>query len=249
MNATLTADRPALRPAWIPWAMLPSRLALFTAFQALFALGYFLAGSARAWDASAAWWPFTVSFSNLVCVGLLITLFRSEGKSYWAIFRISRENVKKDLLTLVWLLVITVPVAMLPNFLLASWLFGDSTSAMSLFIRHLPMWAAVVGFLFFPITQGLAELATYFLYVEPRLEEQLKSRWVAVGLSALALGLQHVSVPLVFNPRYLAWRGAMFIPFAILLGIVLRWRPRLLPYLAIIHILMDMGTAAMLFTA
>jgi len=38
----------------------------------------------------------------------------------------------------------------------------------------------------------------------------------------------------------------MFIPFAFLVGIVLDWRPRLLPYLAIIHVLMDTFFATML---
>jgi len=36
----------------------------------------------------------------------------------------------------------------------------------------------------------------------------------------------------------------MFFPLALMLGILLRWRPRLLPYLVIIHGLMDLGTAA-----
>ena len=40
----------------------------------------------------------------------------------------------------------------------------------------------------------------------------------------------------------------MFIPFAFLAGIALRWRPRLLPYVAIIHILMDMSFASMLLS-
>jgi hypothetical protein len=38
----------------------------------------------------------------------------------------------------------------------------------------------------------------------------------------------------------------MYIPFAFLVGIVIRWRPRLLPYMAIIHVLIDMAFAAML---
>ncbi len=40
--------------------------------------------------------------------------------------------------------------------------------------------------------------------------------------------------------------GLMFIPFAFPAGILMRWRSRLLPYLAIIHALMDMTFAAML---
>jgi hypothetical protein len=177
-----------------------------------------------------------------------VSLFRREGKSYLNLFHFSREYVKNDLLTLLWILIITIPVAFLPNTLLATWLFGNINSAMSLFIRHLPTWASLIGFFLFPITQGLAELVTYFLYIEPKLEEQIKSKWLGVTITALALGFQHIAIPLVFNGRFMVWRILMFIPFAFLLGIVLRWKPRLLPYLAIVHILMDMATAAMLFT-
>jgi hypothetical protein len=31
-------------------------------------------------------------------------------------------------------------------------------------------------------------------------------------------------------------------------ALVMRWRPRLLPYLAVVHVLMDISAAAMLFS-
>lgn len=37
------------------WTMLPARLVLFSAFQALIALGYRIAGESDAWNSSAAW--------------------------------------------------------------------------------------------------------------------------------------------------------------------------------------------------
>jgi hypothetical protein len=50
----------------------------------------------------------------------------------------------------------------------------------------------------------------------------------------------------LFDLRFITWRGLMFLPFALLLGIVLQWRPRLLPYLAILHVLMDLSFALLL---
>jgi len=35
----------------------------------------------------------------------------------------------------------------------------------------------------------------------------------------------------------------MFLPFAFLVGLVLKWRPRLLPYLAVVHVLIDEATS------
>jgi len=249
MKKTMNQSSLAGKSSWVPWMMLPIRTVLFVLFQVMFFGIYLLFGNAKAWDSSAAWWPFTVTFANIVCIVLLTCLFRREGKSFLSLFRFSREHIKKDLLTLLWVLAIALPVAFLPNILLATWLFGDMNSAMSLFIRHLPTWAALIGFILFPITQGVAELVTYFLFIEPRLEEQIKIKWLAVSITALALGIQHIAIPLIFDGRFIVWRMLMFIPFAFLLGIVLRWKPRLLPYLAIVHILMDMATAAMLFTA
>lgn len=231
-----------------PWLMLFSRLSLFIGFQALFASGFWLAGSVGAWDASAAWWPFTVTLTNAVCLVALIGLFQAEGGNYWRIFQIRRETLKGDLLALLGTLVLLGPVSFLPNVLLATWLFGDSQIALGLLVRPLPMWAAYAGLVLFPVTQGLVELATYFLFVMPRLESQGMARWQAVGLTSLVLGLQHIGVPFVLDGRYLIWRGLMFIPFAFLAGIVLRWRPSLLPYMAVIHVLMDAAFAMMLLT-
>jgi hypothetical protein len=112
----------------------------------------------------------------------------------------------------------------------------------------LPLWAAYAAILLFPVTQGLAEGATYFAYAMPKLESQGLSRWLAVSLASLMLAFQHIAVPLLFDTRYILWHGLMFIPFAFLAGILMRWRPRLLPYIAIIHVLMDMLFATMLLS-
>jgi hypothetical protein len=54
---------------------------------------------------------------------------------------------------------------------------------------------------------------------------------------------------LILYGRFIAWRLVMFMPFAFLVALVMRWRPRLLPYLAIVHALMDISAAAMFFSA
>lgn len=233
-------------PKFAPALMLLSRIVLFFTIQAMFALGFYLAGRVGAWNLGAAWWPFGVTLTNLICVALLMGLLRAEGQSYWGLFRIRRETVKGDLLAMLGLLVIMGPVSFLPNVLLGTWLFGNLQTAVNLMVRPLPLWAAGAGFILFPVTQGLAELAVYFGYGMPRLEAQGLPRWLAVTLPAVMLGLQHIAVPFVFDVRYIAWRALMFLPFAFLVGIALRWRPRLLPYMAVIHVLMDLSFAAML---
>jgi hypothetical protein len=63
------------------------------------------------------------------------------------------------------------------------------------------------------------------------------------------LSLQHVTLPLVLDWRFVLWRALMFLPFALLLAVVLDRRPRLLPYLVIVHILLDAAAAAQVLLA
>jgi hypothetical protein len=231
------------------WALLPARTILFAAWQTLFALGFLLSGSHAAWDTSAAWWPFAVALSNVVCIVALAHLYRREGLRYWGLFRIQCQHFRRDLLALVGILVISVPVASLPNTLCASWLFQDTRTPIALLFRPLPLWAIWAALVVFPVTQGLAEIPTYMAYVMPRLEARTGRRWLSLALPAFFLGAQHVAAPLLLNGRFIIWRLMMFLPFAFLVALVMRWRPRLLPYLAVVHIGMDLSAAAMLFSA
>jgi hypothetical protein len=226
--------------------MLVSRISLFIGIQAVFAFGFLLVGSKDAWNESANWWPFAVTLTNFVCLFLLVRLFRKDGRRFWDIFRFRKEHIKSDLLAILGLMIILGPVSYFPNVLLGGYLFGDPQRTLDLLIRPLPLWAVYASILLFPVTQGLAELPTYFAYVMPEFEAQGMPGWLALSIPSLMLGFQHIGVPFLFNAPYLLWRGLMFIPFAFLAGIVLRWRPRLFPYLAAIHVMMDMAFAAML---
>ena len=227
-----------------PWIILPSRMLLFIFFQALIALGFALTGSADAWQASAAWWPWTVTLGNMVCLYLLVNLFRGEGLNYWDLFRFDRKKIKNDLLVLVPALIITGPVAMMPSTWISTALFGDLMVAMRVFLSPLPPLGIFAAVVLFPVTQGMVELAFYFFYAMPRLAKQVNP-WAAYAIACLFLGIQHLAIPLVLDGRFITWRGLMFIPFAFFIGAVLKFRPSLLPYLAVVHVLMDMGTGLM----
>ncbi len=226
------------------WLMLLSRLVLFAGLQAIAAIGFWLSGSTNAWEDSAAWWPLYITVANVIGIVLLMGLYRREGKNYWDIYQIDRQHLKHDLLLVVGLFVIAGPLSALPNPLLATALFGDSQAVLPLLFRPVHVWIMVPCLVVFAITQGLAELATYFSYAAPRIEQQGVNAWIAYSAAAVMLSLQHLAAPLRFEGRYLIWRGLMFLPFALFVGIVLRWRPRLLPYLAVIHVLMDLSLIA-----
>ena len=226
-----------------PWIMVMLRTVLFGVFQAAIAGIFLLRGMPDPWDASAGWWPITASLGSIVVIALLVWLYHQEGARYWALFRFQRETFGVDLLTSLGILVITIPVAMLPNVLLARGLFGDQQIALDMLIRPLPLWAVGLSLTLFPISIALSELPNYFGYVLPRLESLTKRPWLAVGVTSFWLAAQHICLPFVPDARFIIWRLVMFLPFAFMLAIILRWRLRLLPYLVIIHGLMDFSTA------
>jgi hypothetical protein len=93
----------------------------------------------------------------------------------------------------------------------------------------------------FPITIGFAELATYFGYVMPKLKKCFSQKWLAIFLPVIFLSLQHAALPLVFDARFMVYRGLMYCPFALFAGAILYKRPSLLPYFAIMHGIFDFG--------
>ncbi len=219
--------------------MLVARMALFAFFQGLAVLVLTLAGRANALDASAAWWPVTLMLSAMVNLALLVWLYRAEGRRYMDLLRIDRANLKRDLLALLGILIVTGPVAFIPNYALGTALFGDMQIALNMLVRPLPVWGLVLAIGVFPIVHALTELPTYFGYVMPRLEAVSRRAWLAVLLPVLFLSFQHIFVPFIPDARFITWRAFMFLPFALMMGLVMRWRPHLLPFLVIFHALMD----------
>jgi hypothetical protein len=224
-----------------PWLMLISRSVLFILFQALIALILYGAGIASAWDESARWWTLMVSLANFVSIYLLVRLYNAEGKRFFDLFKFSRATWKKDLLWFIGLSIIAMPLVAAPREPLAKAIFGDAMIATNMLFRPIPTWAFVLSFLF-PLTIAFAELPTYFAYVMPRLEAQLKNGWFAWLIASFFLAAQHMFLPTILDGGYFLWRFGMFLPFALFTGLVIKLRPALLPYFVIVHALLDVTT-------
>jgi membrane protease YdiL (CAAX protease family) len=233
-------------PGFWPWLLLPMRLILFLVFQGLIALIAWQ-WTANPWTTSISWWPFGIIVTNIVTVVVLIKLFAAEGNSYFSILRIDRTQLKSDLLPLLGLTFLVATLAVAPNILLANLLFGSVEAASDMFIKTLPFWAASVLLLTLPVTIALAELPFYMGYIMPRLEQATGRAWLSIVLPAFFLSAQHITMPLIFDWRFVVWRLLMFVPLTLFLAIVIRSRPRLLPYFAIVHGLMDVSLIVMMF--
>lgn len=244
---TVTANKARVASGRVTWSRtllaLLFRTAAFAVVQGAIALLFALQGNPAPWQASIAYWPVSAMLAGLANLYLLIVLTRHEGLRYSDLLAFNRATIGRDLLVVAGLTLLAGPVAMVPMMGLSTLLFGDAQAASSLFILPLPPLLAAASVVLLPLSIALVELPTYFGYAMPRLEALSGRAWLAVGLSSLLLGLQHATLPLIVDGRFILYRAAMFLPFAVLLGLALHWRPRLMPYLMVVHFLIDLATA------
>jgi hypothetical protein len=219
--------------------LLPGRLIFFLIFQAVIAL--FL----NSWEKSEKYWLLSATLTNIVSLWLLLILFRKEGKSFADLFRFNKETLKKDILIFSGLVVIAGPIVFLPGYFLSILLWNDpNVPALMMFG---PIEKGLIYFLLiaFPVTIAFAELPTYFGYIMPALEKQLKAKWLAVMLPVLFLSLQHATLPFIPDINFIIYRSLVFLPLALLIGVSLFLRPSLFLYFVILHGLMDLSAVFM----
>ena len=219
--------------------MLFSRLALFLVFQALIAL------AVNSWETSEKYWLLTATLTNIISIVLLFCLFKRDGKKYLSIFLFDRANIKKDIIVFLGLAVVSVPLAFVPGYLLSTMIWGDPNVPTDLMFGPVEKWLVYILLIAFPITIAFAELATYFVYIMSDLKRKMKAKWLAVLLPIVFLSVQHCTLPFIPDLNFILYRALVFLPFAILLGVSIYYRPSLFIYFAIFHGILDFGTAFM----
>jgi hypothetical protein len=227
--------------------MLVFRMLSFAFWQAVIAAIFMAQANPAPWEASIAWWPVTAIITNITCLFLLALLSRREGIRLRDLYRVERHAIKRELFLCLGLTVVATPIALIPNLALATWLFGDVQVPGTMWFRPLPHWVILPSLILFPVTIALSELPTYYSYAMPRLAILSNRAWSAVLLAALWHAAQHIALPLIFDGRFLLWRFGMLAPFALFVAICLYRRPRLLPYLMVLHGLMDLQLVLMAF--
>jgi hypothetical protein len=238
-NIQKRVDAGVITRKW-PVLMLFSRLALFALCQAAIAGILFLVGRQNAWDESAGWWPVAATTTNVLGIILLIFLTKKEGMRLTDLYKVEKHNIGRELLIVIGLFILAAPILYLPNVLAGTWLYGDMNKVFTLFFRPLPLGVVILLLALFPVTIALVELPTYYGYIMPRLAALTGKNGLAVLVAALFHALQHCALPLIFDGRFMMWRLLMFIPFGLLAAFCLNRRPRLLPYMMVIHGLLDL---------
>ena len=227
------------QPGKYIYSVLVSRLFLFLLFQVVIAL---ITGS---WAESERYWLLSATFTNIVSITLLFFLFRREGQNYLGIFRIKRPGFRKDILVFSGIALISGPLVFAPGYFLSLLLWNDPKIPAEMLFGPVETWLVYVLLIAFPVTIFFAELSTYFVYVMPRLRSRMKSKWLAILIPVLFLSVQHCTLPFIPNIDFIVYRMLVFLPFALLIGISIHYRPTLFPYFAVLHGIMDFGAAFM----
>lgn len=220
--------------------LLPSRLLLFLVFQLCIAL------LLSSFELSVKYWILSASVTNVLSIIALIYVFKSEGRRFFDLFSFDKTSLKKDIPLFLSITLVCGPIVFLPNYYLSTWLWGDASIPYNMMFKPLPLSLVYVLLIVFPITIAFGELATYFGYIMPVLKEHLKRKWLAVLLPVIFLSAQHCTLPFIPDLKFLLYRLLMYLPFAFLIGITLFKRPKLFPYFAIMHGLLDLGTTIVL---
>jgi hypothetical protein len=199
----------------------------------------------NSWEDSEKYWLLTATLTNLVSIVLLYFLFKREGVNYLSIFKINRQAVKKDIMIFILITLISLPLIYFPGYFLSVIIWNDPAVPSDLMFRPVENWLIYLLLLAFPVTIAFAELATYFAYIMPGLRSRLRSKWLVILLPVIFLSIQHCTLPFIPDMNFILYRGLVFLPFAVLIGISIYYRPSLFPYFAVLHGILDFGTALM----
>ena len=152
----------------------------------------------------AAWWPYSAVATNIMTFVFLKWRARLEAilNDVATSARPGRASGPDILLTLA-VTVVGGTLAVGGTIALAPVFFADPHPANALLIQPLPLWAAVLAVVLFPITVALTELPLYFGYAQPRVADLTRSAWATVLVPAVTLSLQHATLPLIFDPAFL----------------------------------------------
>lgn len=241
---------PRVKGGTVTWGwpvfMLLGRTLLFLCTGLIMVTAFAATGSQDPWAAAVPWWPYQVIATNVLVYSLLRFLARREGLELKHLVGYRPDLVKKDLLQAAALL---IPIFVVGSIGLygASFLIWGTMPPETMF-QPLPLVAALVATVVFPLTNAMVETTTYMGYSLPRLEALTNHRWVPLLLAASGLAVQHVAFPLVLDGKFLLWRLVAFLPLALVVGLLYMRMRRLVPIL-IVHYLMDLQLVIMVLMA
>ncbi|MCA1029513.1 hypothetical protein LCL95_00545 [Bacillus timonensis] len=240
INSNPQPDATILKHGFWPIAMLGSRTILFALTQLFIVTAFGLS-----WQQSVAWWPFLAIVTNIICFFLLSTLVKKEGSTYLQLIHFEKSQLKSDVKYFFFFLVIGAIAGFIGMFTVSYLMYGSTPP--EVMFQPLPLWAAILALFFFPVSNALVEIPTYFAYCYNRLQTIWKIKWVALLASSFFLAFQHLTLPIVIgDTKFMIWHVIAFLPMALIVGFLYIKTRRMVPLL-IVHFLMDLQLVVNVF--
>ena len=195
-------------------------------------------------ELSGFYWSIQLTLVNLLLLVMMVVLSKKKNMFYFSFFK---QMNKENSLYSIKIIIPLVILAMVPNILLSILIYGDSQIGTAFLIHKIPLIFMIINLTIFPILQGLVEIPFYFSFIMPRIKNLSSNKWLYIGLPVIFLSFQHAFMPLKFDLTYMVYRSLMFFPFAIFIGVLLNRKKEILPYLVILHILMNASLFMMYF--
>jgi len=212
-----------------PIVVLFARLAFAVLAQGLVAGIFALQSSSEPWRSAAPWWPVYGTLIDIGCLGLLWWFTRKEGLRLFGLISFDRRKWQRDVLIGVGLFAVSFPIATGGIFGSSLLVFGKPQAPTV--YGNLSLLPALYSVLVFPAIWGMTEEMTYNGYLLPRIQALSGSNILALVVVSFAWALQHIALPLTFDPRFMLFRFISFIPLALLWTVLYLRLRRLLPFI------------------
>jgi hypothetical protein len=244
MNGLDATDARTTRAArrWA-WTLVAARPASFLAAQAGIAGLLALGGAAEPWWAAAGWWPLAATLANVAGFVQLRARARAEGVPVRRL-ALGDGFARRDAAGFAAALPLLAAAALAVPWAWGHAVWGDPGVGFGVLASPLPAWAALLALLAYPLSMVAVDLPTY-AYARVRVGGGALAA-LAVGA---ALGLQHVALPFLPAWTFVEWRALMWVPYGVFVVGLLAWRPRWLPWLAVVHGLVHAVAAVLVLRA
>jgi len=236
----LAERRDAGRLTWRgPMLMLFARAACAVGAQGIVAAIFVLRASPNPWRDAEPWLPV---YGTLIDAGCLVALWRLTRREHIRLVDLvgfDRARLARDLVFGVALIPVSL-VFIFAGTYAAGWIVYGALRQ-PYFLGGLPLPASLYGVLVWPFIWGITEQMTYNGYLLPRFQVLFRSTSAAIATVSFVWALQHVFMPLTFDPKFMEFRLVASLPFAVFETILYLRLRRIIP-LATAHALMDGAT-------
>lgn len=213
---------------FLPSILLPFRSAIFILSGLL--LTIILKSSLN--DLSR-WWTVIVLFCNAATILLLLLVCRQKGISYGKFVNYEKGKTKfGDIFIVTFVMLVVGMGGMQFAGLLV---YSEIPHFPIAMMQPLPMWIAIANILVLPLTTALAEDGLYLGVLN-----QTDSKFVLIS-SAFFYALQHSFIPLLPDPRFIAYRFLSFLPLTVIMCVWYSKSKNPLPFM-VGHFIINLAT-------